>query len=239
MNGMSEGQGQTSDDTARVAFEQPAAGSRRLLLGGAAGGLTLAASGLFLPAWLEETEAREGPSSGALVGQSKNHKSRQRRRNRKRRHRQNRNHEAPGKGPFRNVQFNIYNGQSSPQDVQVWVLTQDSNYNNLYTIKWNDRLAAGETREYKSEELYLLVTRPDYYSSSGGQIFALGFNNPIYFPSLSFGWELPGFSGYPDKLHESSVNIMKVGTNARSFGFNATRQEDTAYIRFRIELVAS
>lgn len=237
---MSEGQGQTSDNTAEATFEQPAAGSRRLLLGGAAGSLTLAASGLFLPAWLEETEAREGSSSGALGGRhGNNHKGRQRRHNRKRRHRQNRNHKAPGKGPFRNVQFNIYNGQSSPQDVQVWVLTQDSNYNSLYHVKWSDTLAPGETREYKSEELYLLVTRPNYQSSSGGPIFAQGFNNPIYYPALSFGGASSGFTGYRDELHEYTINIMNVGTTAKSFGFKGTRLSDTDYIRFLIELTSS
>jgi hypothetical protein len=209
-------------DSAGATFELPTVGSRRLLVGGAAGGLTLAASGLFLPAWLEETEAREGSSGGALGGRhGKNHKGRQHRRNRKRRHRQNRNHNAPGKGPFRNVQFK-----------------EDSNRNSLYTVKWSDRLAPGETREYKSEELYLLVTRPDYQSSYGGPICAQGFNNPIYYPALSFGGVSSGFTGYRNEIHESTINIMKVGTSAQTWGFTGTRLEDTSYIRFQIELTA-
>ena len=117
--------------------------------------------------------------------------------------------------------------------------TEDSNLNSLYKVKWSDRLAPGETREYKSEELYLLVTRPNYQSNQGGPIFAQGFNNPVYYPALSFGGVPSGFSGYRDELHENTINIMKVGTNASSWGFKGTRLEDTAYIRFLIELTAS
>jgi len=238
MNPAFDGQAKEQGDIDEDELERLIVDRRRLLLRGAASGLSLAASGLFLPDWFAaEVEAREGSTSGALGGRhGKNHKGRHRRRHRDRK--RHNNHGAPGKGPFRNVQFTIYNGQSSPQDVQVWVLTEDKNLNSLYTVKWSDRLAPGETREYKSEELYLLVTRPDYQSNQGGPIFAQGFNNPIYYPALSFGGVPSGFSGYRDELHENTINIMKVGTNVSSFGFKGTRLEDTDYIRFRIELTA-
>jgi len=238
MNPAFEGQAKEHGDIDEDALERPIVDRRRLLLRGAVGGLSLAASGLFLPdRFATEVEAREGSSSGALGGRhGKNRKGRHRRRHRN--HKRHNNRNAPGKGPFRNVQFTIYNGQSSPQDVQVWVLTEDKNLNSLYTVKWSDRLAPGETREYKSEELYLLVTRPNYQSGQGGPIFAQGFNNPIYYPALSFGGVPSGFSGYRDELHENNIYIMKVGTNASSWGFKGTRLEDTDYIRFRIELTA-
>ena len=122
MNPALDGQAKEQGDIAEDALERSIVDRRRLLLRGAAGGLALAASGLFLPdRFVTEVEAGEGASGGALASRhGKNHKRRHHRKH-YRKHRRDGSHNAPGKGPFRNVQFNIYNGQSSPQDVQVWV----------------------------------------------------------------------------------------------------------------------
>jgi hypothetical protein len=68
MNRASENQWPQWDETAEDAPEEPTAGSRRLLLAGAASGLALAASGLLLPDRLEEVDAREGALGGAKGG---------------------------------------------------------------------------------------------------------------------------------------------------------------------------
>lgn len=81
MNTTSESLWQDWDETTAEASEQPTGGSRRLLLVGAAAGLTLAASGLYVPEWIEETEAREGALGGARGGRrGKNHKGRHKKR---------------------------------------------------------------------------------------------------------------------------------------------------------------
>lgn len=68
-------------DMAAEGLVAPTAGSRRRLLSGAAGGLVLATSGLFLPEWLAETEAREGALGGAKGGRrGKDHKGRHKKR---------------------------------------------------------------------------------------------------------------------------------------------------------------
>lgn len=55
--------------------------TRRHLIHSAAGGMVLAASGLFLPDWLEKTEAREGTLDGAKGGRRGNdHKGRHQKR---------------------------------------------------------------------------------------------------------------------------------------------------------------
>jgi hypothetical protein len=135
----------------------------------------------------------------------------------------------------------VYNGQSSPQDVQVWAGARDRNTNNIYRVKWSDRLTPDEEREYISEDNYLLVTRPDYTVSGAGPIYTEGFNTPIPFvdPTLTFGWLLTGFADYADQMHEKTVNYLPEGSSATTWGFKATHLEDTIYyIRFRIELTA-
>ena len=61
--------------------EEPAGRSRRALLSGAARGLAVAASGLCLPGWLAETDARESALGGAMGGRrGRNRRGRHRRR---------------------------------------------------------------------------------------------------------------------------------------------------------------
>ena len=80
MSTTSEVQWQEWDETAVDALEAAPGGSRRRLLAGA-GGLVLAASGLFLPEWLEEAEARKGTLGGANGGRrGKDHRGRHRKR---------------------------------------------------------------------------------------------------------------------------------------------------------------
>jgi hypothetical protein len=244
MNTTSGGQQKDWDETAENGCALPSM-DRRHLLGKVAGGLVLATSGLLLPDRLvDEVEAREGANGGELGGRhGSDHKGRHRRRDRDRdrdqHDRQDNARNAPGKPLLRSIKFNIYNGQRLPQDVQVWARKQDSNYNFLYFLKWSDRIAPGEEREYISEDHYLLAMRPDYVVDGGGPIYAEGFNTPIPFvdPTITFGWALPGFTGYSDKLHESTINYLNEGASAKTWGLKATHREDTIYyIRFLIEL---
>lgn len=92
------------------------AGSRRHLLR-AAGGLALAAGGLFLPGRLEETAAREGAHGGALGGR----RGRNRRGRHKRRTHGDKKHknQRPGSGlqdhgPFRSSGLTVTNTSNQP-----------------------------------------------------------------------------------------------------------------------------
>ncbi|MCC6756056.1 MAG: hypothetical protein IT199_06765, partial [Solirubrobacterales bacterium] len=67
MNSTPDEQIQDWANDAEDAHEDPTM-HRRRLLGRAGFGLALAASGLFLPEWLAETEARAGALGGAKGG---------------------------------------------------------------------------------------------------------------------------------------------------------------------------
>lgn len=90
-------------------------GSRRALLGGAAGGFALAASGLFLPATGEDAAARTGKHGGALGGRrGKNQRGRHRRRTHGDKKKDAQRNEARGsKAIFRNtaLTLNILDGR--------------------------------------------------------------------------------------------------------------------------------
>lgn len=80
MNSTSNAQGEEWDNAAEDGREIPIAHSRRNVVA-AAGSLALAASGLFLPGWLVEAEAREGALGGDKGGRrGKNHRGRHKRR---------------------------------------------------------------------------------------------------------------------------------------------------------------
>jgi hypothetical protein len=109
---------------------EPTNTSRRQLLRAASGGVALAASGLFLPQWLEEAAARPGANGGELGGRrGKDRKGRDKHRNhgdRKRsRSRSNKNGSSPGDAHYRWIWFYVYNDRpvTTPNgsvSVQGW-----------------------------------------------------------------------------------------------------------------------
>ena len=100
-----------------------AASSRRHLMG-AASGLALAAMGLLLPGWLEETEARPGALDGAHGGRrGQDHRGRHKRKDRDHGHRRDsRKGKPPGRDIFtpRGVAVVVHNYRSVPVEVQGW-----------------------------------------------------------------------------------------------------------------------
>ena len=74
---MEEDMTRTRDTADDAAIREPDGMIRRALLGAAGGALAVAASGLVVPEWLVETEAREGALGGAMGGRRGNdHKGR-------------------------------------------------------------------------------------------------------------------------------------------------------------------
>lgn len=100
-----------------------AATSRRHLIR-AAGGLILATSGLAVPAWLEEADARRGALDGARGGRrGKNRRGRHGRKHRDHGEKKDRRQgQAPGRDIFdpRGVAVFVHNYRSAPVEVQGW-----------------------------------------------------------------------------------------------------------------------
>lgn len=110
-----------SDSCASAETAQP---TRRRLLQMAAGGFALAASGLFLPAGLEESAAREGALGGAKGGRhGKQHRRRHRRTHGNRKARRTRDN-SPGAGApegslIRYVALRVNAGDLAPSTITV------------------------------------------------------------------------------------------------------------------------
>jgi hypothetical protein len=99
-------------------MSENAAMSRRKIVRAAAGAMTLAASGLYLPAEMEEAEAREGALDGALGGRRRQHQRGRPRRHdpgdRKRKRKQDNEPAPPGKGVLKNIQVRVMNLSANP-----------------------------------------------------------------------------------------------------------------------------
>lgn len=88
---------------------------RRRFLGAATGGFAMAASGLLLPAGLEDAEAREGAYDGALGGRrGQNRRGRDERKRRTHGNRKNPNRVKDLPLPFRNTVVTVRNGLAEP-----------------------------------------------------------------------------------------------------------------------------
>lgn len=117
---LSEVPWQARDAAAADTPEAPMGGSRRLLLGGSAGGLVLAARGLFLPDWLDVTAAREGALGGAKGGRhGKNHRGRHRKRTHGDKKEKGKHNRQPG-ALIDGIRWGYYS-EAGPFDVEFWV----------------------------------------------------------------------------------------------------------------------
>ena len=101
------------------------AGTRRAVLG-AAGGLFLAASGLFLPEHLQETEAQGVALGGNRGGRrGKNRRGRHKKRTHgSKTHKPKNDDKGRGGAPTKNIAFTVRNFRSADVQVQGWDMTQ-------------------------------------------------------------------------------------------------------------------
>ena len=176
MNAGREGQWEEQRDAAGSETD-PRPSSRRRLLGGAAGGLVLAASGLFVPEWLEEAEADNLPVR--RVQQRKE----QKRRKRGHDHRGRRRAEGKKRGNvelYRDVAIYVYNTRYyGSVQVQGWV--GRSAYNNQmdpYYMPnkdwdWATLSSAGQSSG-PTPEPSLATTTPWPYGSAPTSLFGDG-----------------------------------------------------------------
>ncbi len=150
----------TLEDQVEAGIEQEEALNRRHLLGLAGHGFALAASGLLLPAWLQQNaEAREGAANGRLGGRrGKNQRGRDEAKRRKRakaREKRKDQPKAPGWSLIKYVSFR-FEPTSALQDVRI---------DTYYRIKgeldtWSSLKPAQTFTTFASRQTYA----PDRYS---------------------------------------------------------------------------
>ncbi|MFN8593704.1 MAG: hypothetical protein U0031_19760 [Thermomicrobiales bacterium] len=189
------GERHRSEDVASTVFSSPESRlNRRGLLGDAVGGLVLAASGLFVPQWLEESEAREGAFGGRLGGR---HGRNRRGRNRPPRRENNSNaNDAPRgagslEGPhLRWIKIHLYNDLATPNQsasIEPWVQTERDGWGKFP----NSTLANGKTATFPFRSAYraglnidgqfyvearnFLVGTPQVVLAHGGQMTRNGY----------------------------------------------------------------
>lgn len=119
------------NESGKPMAEATALGNRRGLLAAAAGSFALAASGLFLPQWLEEAAARPGAAGGELGGRrGKDQKGRDKKRDRGKKrdkHDDNDKQKAPGCPWPKGIRFEFAaGGISKSVKVDFYKLTYDS-----------------------------------------------------------------------------------------------------------------
>ena len=116
-----------ADEYADNAEQAVVSASSRRHLVRTAGGLVLAAAGLFLPDWLEETDAREGANGGALGGR-RGHNRRGRHQRRTHGDRKNRNQRSGSAlqdhGPFRSSALTVTNKSNQPLQCTFFFRTK-------------------------------------------------------------------------------------------------------------------
>jgi len=185
--------------------------SRRRLLRAATGGFALAACGLFLPAGLEETAAREGALGGAMGGRhGKNHRGREHRR-----HQHKRDHQrAPGhNGATLDVALYVHTKRDSPTwvDVSVW---QGNNAGDSWAKKWNSRqLAGGRFDDFRGSDKRLCAELVMEFPHR--KLYVEVWNPPIGFPHLFavqstdenfVGWSTSGWNGSGDVVANQGMD---------------------------------
>lgn len=151
--------------------------SRRTMLGTAVRGFALAASGLFVPRWLEEPEAKSGTYGGRLGGRrGKNRRGRsqaQRRDNNKNDNDGPRGASRISEPHVRWIKFNLYNDLATPNQASViepWVRLEGSQWGKFP----NASLANGASAAFPFRSSFQAALHIDSQFYVEGRNFAIG-----------------------------------------------------------------
>lgn len=226
MNSTREGHGQDWDGIAEDASDRLNAGCRRRLLGGAAGGLALAISGLILPDWLEDAEARSGALGGAHGGRNGQNRRGRRHHSHKKRahgnnHRKNRKKkQKPGaSGVYLGIEFRVELISGRPIKVDLYhqhvcVGADHCDSSTRWEFIDRDTLAMpGQglpTRTFSTESTYAALWINDRYLVRGSNA----------------QWEVPDIEmGYGGEF----INYTYLGwRNGTSLGTNHLKEGESA-----------
>ena len=232
MNTTSEVRGQARDDTVEDASEPRNSGSRRSLLSGAAGGLVLATSGLFLPDWLlDEAEADNAPVRRVQQRKAQRRKRRRNQSDSGRKRRQHGHDKGRGGVGFRGLQISFSNTNFSSSDIQFWVHEP---------FIWRKK----EDRTYPRGDFSFTTDNLEALLLINGK-FCLEFHNyPVGTPDIFLGvdgsvrerggWH-PGLTVLPPTAVSEREYLPS--TTVQGVRFELARNPDTpAYINFQVAM---
>ena len=237
----------------RVETETGASGgtTRRAMLSAAAGGFALAASGLFLPDWMEEAEAREGAYGGQLGGRhgkdqrGLNHAKR-RKRARRRGHGDKKDkgrdkNDSPPRGTVtRDIAFSIQNQRSTSVRLRVLQIDRDQR---AFVVKWDwENIDPNSTKDYRGSENVVIAEFFPEFNVNGvnSRRVMQGYNPPWFFPSVSLGWVPRDWDGNSNPSFEQEISFQEeTGQTVTrdDMKFEVFRLNDsTDHIEFRVTL---
>ena len=219
--------------------------TRRAMLSAAAGGFALAASGLFLPDWLEEAEARDGAYGGKLGGRhGKDHRGRDKRKRRTHGNKKDKGrdkNDSPPRGTvIRDVAFSIQNQRSTSVRLRVLQIDRDQN---AYVTKWDwDNIEPNSTKDYRASENVVIAEFFPEFNVNGvnSRRVMQGYNPPWSYPSVSIGWVPRDWDGHGIPTFEQEISFEQEAgaTFTRDdMKFEVFRLNDSAnHIEFRVTL---
>lgn len=213
-----------------------AAGNRRGVLGAIAGGLVLAASGLLLPDWLADTEAREGALGGALGGRrGKNRRGRRRRRTHGDKKRKSRD-KGPQSADIVPTHAEIYvlNMRSTPIQTRGWEDGDNRHWRVPAGWDWQAIEPVGASgfyhgRDFASDGEYVAV------QIGTDRVVWFHFTWPWNPEAILYAgsWDENGLQGRDAIL--AGPARLAIGEAISTAGITATRNEDTnTHVRLRV-----
>lgn len=237
MNSTPVEQGQDWDNDAEDAHGDPTM-HRRRLLGKAGFGLALAASGLFLPEWLAETEAREGALGGAKGGRrGKNRRGRDRKRRHGDKNDERKDRDKP-RGDVVPTHPDIYvvNWRSAPVQTRGFDDDQAPHWHVRDGWDWQAIEAITPDDHYRTR---------DFASDGETVVVQIGTDRVVWFqfhwpwnPEVliySGGWDRDGLTGRGSIL--VGPTRLAIDDSVSTPGITATRIQDTnSHVRLRVRL---
>lgn len=216
-------------------------GSRRRLLGAAAGRFALAASGLLLPAWLsEDAEAADHPSGKVRrrAGKRQQRKHHNRKQQRQDQDRQESSAEPRG-NRRKNIQFNIHNDRPQPNGVTIHLYVDEGSVGTDWKPRPEFWFPYGASKElaYQSTQFGFAI----HWNNGGSKHFVSardplvgspivtvqegGYNGPD--GTVHFRDDFPGNSGQLVKSNHATFDITRLADTATHVVFDVrfTRDE--------------
>ena len=245
------------EDSAREPALKPGSTrSRRALLGGAAGGFALAASGLFLPARLEEARAREGAYDGVLGGRhGKNRRGRDQRQRRTHGDKKDKNNaKRDNLRGWRNTALTVENTGGDPQfeKISVTFFFRAKLDEDFYgpPVRATDPIELEIGQHYRfANDRFRVCALIQHHALTKGDLYVDVRNIAFWFPrgSVTQGKNLdpPNFSVGDYVLTERNFGVNEKAefrTEACESGvcwqvpFDLTRTADTGYIEYIVHI---
>ena len=214
--------------------------SRRALLRAAAGAFSLAASGLFLPATLEQAEARDGVLDGKRGGrrgknQRERNKSKRRDRRKARQRNTNKGKGPQGSGQILDVLLYVHNRRSTSVSLRAWRMIDSE------IIAWEP---ASETITLPAKPASGPEPFHDFVFDVAHLAVVIGADHVIEVgnPFIGYPWAFLATGGWGQDGWQKGQQLFRQGfaegESATVGAFNVQRLNDSAtHKRFQLNLV--